>query len=149
MVHSQRQPAFPVFSTAAIISLVAGGLYLVSRGLVNNFFGSSGPVGLAVGIMALVVWVGAVLALAPVATLARRGLRRLITGYFVGMGLRVVLSLAGAYVCIAYLNLPPGPVALTLVAMYLPLLFVETGCIGRYLWPLGSTGIAHRPESTA
>ncbi len=89
---------------------------------------------LPVVVMAVAAWLGALLGLAPVVVAMPTGMMPMVYGYFLGAGLRVGLGLLAVVVGVKVLAMPAGPVAVTLLAVYLPLLWIESSLIGRQLW---------------
>lgn len=112
------------------VALAAGVLAVLIVGMIDN----SQPAMRAALVMAGVSWVACVLGILPVALLGPLGVMPTIFAYFGGAVARVVLSLLAAIVAVRLAHLPPLPVAAALMVMYLPLLFVEAGLVGKYLW---------------
>jgi len=89
-------------------------------------------------------WVALLVGLAPIAWMGPRGVMPAITGYFIGMGARLVVCAAAAIVGIFLLDYPINPLLLTIAGIYIPLMFVEAALVGRYLWRLDApTGGFH------
>lgn len=84
--------------------------------------------------MAVISWGVSVTSMLPVAVLGPLGVMPTIFAYFGGATMRLMLSLAAAVAAVKFAALPPLAVGLSLTVMYLPLLFVEAGFVGRYLW---------------
>lgn len=81
-----------------------------------------------VGILA--AWVG----VSPVIVAGPWGVMPTIFAYFIGTALRVALCLAAAMMAVGVFKMDDMIVGVTLVALYLPLLFIEAGIVARYLW---------------
>ena len=134
MAHFDRQPAFAAFVALISMTLLAGALYGLCVWLVPDFFADPGRAVSAVAPMAAVVWLSCLLSLGPVIVLGSRGVGPTVWAYFVGAAVRVVICLMAAVVLVKRLAYPLEPVMITLVMLYLPMLFVEAGFVGRYLW---------------
>ena len=80
------------------------------------------------------VWFVFVVALIPVAVCGTLGVMPTVYAYFVGMAIRLTICLGTYLVAVTSQFLPAHPVATTFVIFYVPLLFVEVGVAGRYLW---------------
>lgn len=141
MPHAARHPAFPVFMIGLYLTLAATALYGLAAWIVPHLF--QGPLtALAVAVTAAVVWAASLIGLAPVALLEKRGAQRFVVGYFVGAASRVVICLVAAVACVKAFELPIRPVMITLVAIYLPMLFLESGLVSWYLWRKDALGTA-------
>ncbi|MFP4145811.1 MAG: hypothetical protein ACLFV3_11785 [Phycisphaeraceae bacterium] len=77
----------------------------------------------------------ALVSLAPVAGLARRGVMPTMVGYFAGAAGRVLICLAVVLLAVGLWEMPAAAAVLGL-SLYLPLLLIEVAWIGRYLWSL-------------
>ncbi len=84
------------------------------------------------------VWGSSILGLLPVAVGYRLGVMGTAYGYFIGAGIRVlicilatVMALRSDWAIRAWLT--------TLMGLYLPLLMLEAGLVGRYLWKLNDS----------
>jgi hypothetical protein len=53
--------------------------------------------------------------------------------YFAGAGVRIVLCLAAVVVMIKVMNMPAHTVVISLMAVYLPLLFIEVQQVRRFI----------------
>lgn len=112
------------------VALAAGVLAVLIVGMIDN----SRTAMNAALVMAGVSWAACVLGILPVALLGPLGVMPTIFSYFGGAVVRVVLSLIAAVIAVQGARLPALPVAVALMTMYLPLLFVEAGLVGKYLW---------------
>ncbi len=65
----------------------------------------------------------------------QRGLMAIVTGWFIGMGIRFLGSILGM-VWLAREGWPVEPAAIGLVAAYLAGLAVEVAMVGRFIWPM-------------
>lgn len=132
MATISLQPAFPLSGAVAALSgaaVVAGAGAWVGVPIVLG--ASARPVILPVATLA---WVTAVLAVVPVALLGRLGVMATVYAYFLGAAARVALCLGGGAVMVRAFDWSALPAAVTLMIVYLPLLFIEAGLVGRYLW---------------
>lgn len=125
---------FPARLTLACLTPAAVAAGLLAGLVLPMIYGRDPLVGQAVLVMSAAAWASAMLGVLPVALLGPHGVMPTVYGYFIGAALRIVLSLAAGVVAVRVLALPMEPVALTLVGVYLPLLFIEAGIVGRYLW---------------
>lgn len=112
------------------VALASGVLALLVVGMIDD----TQPARRATLVMAGVSWVACVLGILPVAILGPLGVMPTIFAYFGGAAARVVMSLLAAIAAVQVARLPALPVAAALMTMYLPLLFVEVGFVGKYLW---------------
>ena len=87
----------------------------------------------AVPFAAIVVWVGAVLAIVPVALVSQRGTSATISAYLAGMIGRILFCLLGALVGVELLELPSTSTLLSMVGIYLVMLLLDAALISRYL----------------
>ena len=133
MTGRERQPGFPLWSSAVLLTAVAVMVYAASWTIVAHWFAQVQGAQAAVSTMSAVVWVSSLLGVLPVAILGRRGVFPTVVGYFVGAGIRIVLCLAAAVIAAKGYGLPLAMTMISMVVMYQPLLFVETACVGRYL----------------
>lgn len=127
------KPSFPWWSSCAVLSTVALLMGVVAWLIVPAVFGQSSTCRQAILVAATVVWGSALLGLLPVSIACRWGVIPTAYGYFIGAGTRVVICLVTTVVALR-LGWPAGPWATTLLGIYLPLLFVEVGLVGRFLW---------------
>ena len=81
------------------------------------------------------------LSLVGVAMLGSWGLMYVVAGTFVGMGLRLVICLAGAIYANHFLDMSRMFVILSLMIFYLPLMGLEVAAISRYV--LKNDAFAH------
>ncbi len=92
----------------------------------------------AIAGMTGLVWLAAMVGLGLTAMLWPLGLMPAVYGAFIGAGCRLILSIMAGVLLVLGLGLPARGVLLTLVAVYLPMLFVETLLVGRAMWKLDS-----------
>ncbi len=147
MSTSPVQPVFPVLSMLAWLTAAAGAMGAINALALPGVFG--GRPGIAEGAMltALVVVIAGVVGSFPLAkarTTAEFG-----NAFFVGMGVRVALALAAAWVLIVLLKLPDVPVAVSLMLAYLPALFIETRFIIRHIAALDAWHKAQQTEQAS
>ena len=127
-----EQDAFPI--TAALIALtvaaVASGAvaFAVVSWTVDISEASS-----AAPFAAIIVWIGAVLAIVPVALVSRRGTSATISAYMAGMVGRILFCLLGALAGVELLELPSTSTLLSMVGIYLVMLLLDAALISRYL----------------
>ncbi len=133
MTRRERQPGFPMWSAVVLLTGVAGVVYAASWAIVTYWFSDVHGAQPAVSVMAAVVWASSLLGVLPVVVLGPRGVLPTVVGYFVGAGIRIVLCLAAAVIAAKGYGLPLAVTMVSMVAMYQPLLFVETACVGVYL----------------
>jgi hypothetical protein len=145
MTSTAAQPAFPTLRAVAALSAAAGLLLAAALGGAALFQPGAADVRQAVWFAAAVGWASALAGLAPVVIAGRRGLMWTVYGYFVGMGLRLALCFGASMVAVHGGWLPGRPTALALAVFYLPLLLVEVGMVGRYLWQKDLPGAQGRP----
>ncbi|MEX0653184.1 MAG: hypothetical protein WD534_10355 [Phycisphaeraceae bacterium] len=142
MNHAPGQPGqalqtppverFPLMSVLAWMTGVAG---VIGGGLVwlaPQMFASE-DAQRAVMVGGLTAYGVMVVSLVPVALLASWGMMAIVAAYFAGAGLRIVGCLAVVAAALVWWELPAGPLVLGL-GLYVPLLLLETGLIGRHLW---------------
>jgi len=94
-------------------------------------------------------WLAVVGSLLPVVATQRLGLMAMVHGYFLGTAGRFVFALA---VITAFHLLDvasAGPMALTVVLCYLPMLAIEAGMVARHLWQLDDVGHDTSPPKHA
>lgn len=101
----------------------------------------------AAKLMALASIFAAWLGLLPVILLGHLGVMATVYSYFIGAAIRVVLCLSAGVAAVVVGKLPAATVGLTLIAMYLPLLFVEVGFVARFLWMKDFTYPALAPST--
>lgn len=85
---------------------------------------AGGSVSLATGILAVV----------PVAILAKRGLMPMVYGYFIGASLRMFLSLAAVLWLVVSKHYPAMVLVAAMMLIYPLSLLLEAGLVGRSLW---------------
>ncbi|MBI1337489.1 MAG: hypothetical protein GC164_11060 [Phycisphaera sp.] len=131
------QPTFALARAIGWLTLTAGACCAIAWGILSNTYtpaqGQPAVAALVSGVAVLVV-LTSLLALLPVYLLGPMGVMPTVAGYFMGMGLRMVLCLGSFLVARYTTKLPMQPIALTMAVMYVPLLFVEVSLVGRYLW---------------
>lgn len=142
MLPSPTQPGFPLGKTLALMTGTAALVMAAELLVIPMMFGKPPGAVQAVLLMGGVVWATGLLSVFPVMRSARRAQQQgydaaapfaVVRAFFMGMTLRVLVSLAMLAVAIKAMNLPPGPVAVALMMMYLPLLFVETRIVVGYV----------------
>lgn len=137
---------FPAGRIVAYVTITAAVVGVVALSL-TALTADSSTTRPAVLFSVMATWVVAILAVLPVATLARRGVRATLIASLLGMAVRMMLCLGVALLGIYILDMPATVLLLTMVGGYVVMLFVEVAFVARYLWfqdsPVGSP--AHRP----
>ena len=87
----------------------------------------------AVLVMGCVVWLSGLISVLPVAMMGHFGVMQAMKAYLGGAVARVMIILAAVVVGVAVMKLPKMPLVVTLMTMYLPLLFTETALVVRYI----------------
>ena len=77
-----------------------------------------------------------VISLLPVVVASSWGLMAAVAGYFAGAALRMIICLAVVMALVWRAGVDPTAPALMLMSVYLPLMLLEAGLVGQYLWPL-------------
>jgi hypothetical protein len=134
MSSSTRQPPFLAGRAALILSGAAALILLASWLVIRSLFSGDRMLLTTLFYGAGAVWVAALLGIVPIAILGPRGVMPAVCAYFIGTGLRLVLVMGLAMVAVHSGSLPGRPMAIVLSAFYLPLLAIEVGLVGRYLW---------------
>ena len=132
MVHDINQNPFPVKQTLVAITgcAIAGLCILV---LVTKVLFTSSQAIHASIFSASLTSIAVILSFVPVAMVGCRGLMQTMYAYFLGMGIRFILCVMMVVIAVVICEYPILPVLVGLL-IYLPLLMVEVGCIGRHLW---------------
>ncbi len=153
MPNPAAKPRFPIVTTLVLLTLIALVVGWLLTLLMPMFFAPPTAslqtelhriIYLSTGI----VWLAAMLSLLPLFMLAPRGLMPTVTGYFIGSGVRLLLCLGAAvYLCL-FNQQPALPTGLAMVAVYVPLLFVESALVGRYLIQLDKSPKPKGDKST-
>jgi hypothetical protein len=86
-----------------------------------------------VGLMAGVVWGSSLMGMTPVVWFGKLSIMSTLYAYFAGAGVRIVLCLAAVVVMIKVMNMPAHTVVISLMAVYLPLLFIEVQQVRRFI----------------
>jgi len=134
MNDANNQPGFPLAQSAACLTATAAVCLAGAWGVITMLYRDIPDATAAVCLAGTVVWGASILGMIPVALLGKQGVMATVGGYFTGMGIRLALCL-GLYMVVASRDsLRAEPVAVVLVMMYVPLLFVETALVAKYLW---------------
>lgn len=153
MLNSGNKNIFPFAHTAAALSAVAvtiSGLLLVAL----PRFSDEPGVTTATALMATVVWCSGLIGAIPLATGKPRSVLAIVRAYFVGAAARILICLVALAVMRKMFDLPAAALVVTLMLLYLPMLFVETRIVVRYIkttdFPIpparaGTPGDALRP----
>lgn len=89
----------------------------------------------ATDVAALAAGGGALVGLLPVSAMARGGVMPTVWGYFMGAAGRALVALV-ALVVARQRGIHVEPMAVAMMTIYLPLLAIEAGYVGYYLWRL-------------
>ncbi len=135
------KPRFPIIATLLLLTLIALLVGWLLTLLMPLFFTPLTAVQQTelrhiISLSTFIVWLAAMLSLVPLFILAPRGVMPTVTGYFIGSGIRLVLCLGAAVYLCMFRDQPAIPTGLSMVTVYVPLLFVESGLVGRYLMQL-------------
>jgi len=134
MTPVDTQHTFPLVKTLVYLSAMSIACFASLIGLLGWVFNNPPAVSETVGLAVAVVWAASVLGVLPMGVLGPRGVMPTVCGYFFGTGLRLVICF-GLFLFVRSKDLfPIEPMAVALVLTYLPLLFIETAVVGRYLW---------------
>lgn len=98
--------------------------------------------------MAAMVWALALISLVPIRMLdgVNSNPQYVVAACMAGTTLRMVISLFGAAAAVALFDLQAKPVAVALLAVYLPVLAVEVAMLGCYIRSINAAGSS---DSTA
>lgn len=146
------QPAFPIAKVMVCVTLAAILCLMATAWLVGTVYGRTPDVVPVACAAAALVWSSLILAVVPVAVLGPAGVLPAVWGYFIGSALRLLICLVSFGLLTKWTGLLPGkPMAIAMVMMYVPLLFVEATLIGRYVWAKDflPTGEALGPDLAA
>jgi len=120
------------------MTAVAAVVLVVELFAVPAMFGKPAGAVEAVLLMGGVVWATGLISVLPVMRSRGKGPFAVVQAFFLGMGLRVIVALAVLAWAVKARGLPAGPVAVSLMMMYLALLFVETRIVVGYVKTLDS-----------
>lgn len=134
MNNVNHQPGFPLALSAACLTATAAVCLAAAWGVITTMYGDSSETAAVINLAGVAVWAASIVGVIPVALLGKQGVMATVAGYFVGTGIRLALCLGLCMAVVSRDLLPVGPMAVVLVMMYVPLLFVETALVGRYLW---------------
>ncbi|MEX2213322.1 MAG: hypothetical protein WD768_04300 [Phycisphaeraceae bacterium] len=126
-------PPFPLRRSMLIVTIIIAAMLALELWLVPKLFGYPTGGTQAVLLMVALVWVTGMISLLPVARSGAKGPLGVVKAFFIGMGVRVLAAVLMLAFAIKSLHLPPGPVAVSLMMTYLPVLFVETRLIVGYV----------------
>ena len=138
MALTLQPKPFPVRRTTIELSLAAVAAALLATGL----WVAVGRQAFAGPVLAVCGWVWActVASMFATAKAARLSTTRMVR---VSMGstlLRFAACLGGCILLVLKLGMPADTVMISLAIVYIPLLFVEVGRVGHYLWHKGHSG---------
>ncbi len=134
MADNAAQPTIAMGSVALVLTATAGFLGVAAWWVVPFVYDPSVGAERAVVWAGLVAWGSLLLGLAPVAIGGRCGMIAMVSGWHIAAGTRVLVCILATAVAIRFGGLPAGPWVVTLMGMYLPLLFCEIALVGRQLW---------------
>jgi hypothetical protein len=133
MQPNDSKPTFPLIRSAVILSALVAAMAAVLMAILPVFAAEPEAARSAVLMMAAAVWLSAIAGLLPAARFGPRGLWPAVYAWFAGAALRILICLAALVWLIKQQHLPAGPVTITLLVTYLPMLFVETGQVVRFI----------------
>ena len=129
---------FPCWSSCLILSVTTLLLFGVAWWAVTLIFGDSPSIHHAIQRAGIVVWGSSILGLLPVMAGCRLGVMGTAYGYFIGAGIRVLICILATVIALRS-DWLIRPWLTTLMGLYLPLLMLEAGLVGRYLWKLNDS----------
>lgn len=132
MAASEPQPRFPLALTVMTVTVIAGAMLGLLLLVLPMLFPETEGVRRAALIMSVCVWGSGVASLFPVLLPAPNPLV-FVQRYMLGSGARVAICLIAMTVSRKGFDLPGGPVAISLVATYLPILCAETATVFRHV----------------
>ena len=133
MVNRRAQSVFPLLSSVVYLTILAAVLICILHFVMRVALQPSAGSGEAVLWMGMICWVTGLLGLLPVALAGSRTVLSTVRAYFTGAVLRVLLSLLAVLLFVKGMGLPPAPVVVTLMVIYLPMLYLETFIVVRYI----------------
>lgn len=143
--YDHRFPTLKAIAALTLSGAAVAGLLLMA---VWHFQPDQPDAASAAKLMALASVFAAWLGLLPVILLGHLGVMATVYSYFIGAAIRVALCLSAGVAAVVVGKLPAVTVGVTLIAMYLPLLFVEVGFVARYLWAKDFMCSAYMPDTT-
>ncbi len=151
-MESQDAPqhGFPTGRILALLSVVGLSLLAVLWLVLPMLFADVDATREAVLIMGLVAWLSSLISVLPVTGVSAtrsRNVLLFVKAYFLGAGARVVACLLAVVFVIKSRQLPEAPTVVTLMVMYLPLLFIETASVTRFIKSPHGPSAAPRPTA--
>lgn len=139
MPETTAQSAFPLFRTIAAMVGATAVLGGIASFLIPTLFPDAEQVNKTVVSACVLVGSLSVVSMFIVGIAAPFGIRALVTAFVASMGIRMIGVLGGAKLLTINEFLPTGkPLAMTLAAIYLPLLMIEVAAIMVYVNATGS-----------
>ncbi len=102
--------------------------------LTPAFVGDREAAHTAVVACGLIIWLLTVITLLPVGLVGSRGVMPTVYAWFGGMAVRLPAALVASIAMQRFYELPVNAVFASLAVYYLPLVMIEAGLVGRYLW---------------
>lgn len=134
MPETTAQSAFPLFRTIAAMVGATAVLGGIAAYLIPSVFPDAEQVNKTVIVVAILVGSLSVVSMVIVAIAAPFSVKALVTAFFASMGIRMIGVLGGAKLMTINEFVPSGkPLAMTLAAIYLPLLMIEVAAIMVYV----------------
>jgi len=127
---------FPAGRVLAWLSVVAVALVVALWLVLPLLFSDHAGARSAVLTIGLATWLSGLLSVLPVAGVSAtraNDVMLYVKAYFLGAGLRILVCLAALVIAVKPMGLPAAPVVITLMVVYLPLLFIETAGVTRYI----------------
>ena len=133
MLNRRAKSVFPLLSSVGYLSILAAAIICVMYFVAPATFQPSDGIEEAVLWMGMIAWLAGLLGLLPVALAGSRTVLSTVRAYFTGAMIRVLLSLLAVLMFVKGMGLPPAPVVVTLMVIYLPMLYLETFMVVRYI----------------
>lgn len=133
MVNRCSQSAFPLRSSVFYLTALAAAITCILYFVVLAALEPSGDGAEAVLWTGIICWLAGLLGLLPVALAGSRAVMTIVRAYFTGAAIRMLLSLLAVLLFVKWMKFPTGPVVVTLLAVYLPMLYLETYLVVRHV----------------
>lgn len=134
MAENTAHPPFPLIRTIICMIGATAVLAGIASFLIPQVFPDAEQVNKTVIVAAILIGSLSVVSMVVIAIAAPFGVKMLVTAFFASMGIRMIGVLGGAKLMTNSEFIPTGkPLALTLGAIYLPLLMIEVAAIMVYI----------------
>ncbi len=133
-------PVFPLGRTLGVMTLVAAVVLVLQLVFIPRVFGSPEGSIAAILFMGPLAWLSGMVSILPIVREQGKGPLAVFKVFLIGMGVRVLVAVVAIIIAIKALHLPEGPVAVSTMMMYLPLLFVETRTLSAYVRIMSQPG---------